>query len=185
MTDQLDEVLVVPNTPPQARFPVGIDDVSALMASLRKKLRGSGTGIFYEDGELVVPLDLRDEVINAIGEMPAARKSQLIAYAAGVRYQKEVGGITVSGSRIATDDRAKQMIQGARIAADHDEKFTTPWVTADGTIETMNASALIAISDAVVEHVRNCFVTFADVVKAINAGTITSPLQVDSSDWPD
>jgi hypothetical protein len=48
----------------------------------------------------------------------------------------------------------------------------------------MNAAAIKAVSDAVVQHVRGCFVTYADVVSAINAGSITTALQVDSADWP-
>lgn len=170
--------------PAPARFALAIDDVAPLMASLRSQLQGSGNGIAYDDGDLVVSVDLASEVSAAIAALPAARKSHLIAYASSARYTREIAGITVSGAKIATDDRSKQMIQGARIAADADSTFTTPWVTADGTIQTMNAAAIIAVSNAVLAHVRACFVTFADVVNSIDAGTITTPLQVDSANWP-
>ena len=68
-------------------------------------------------------------------QTPQTTASDLIAYAAAARWRKETGGITVFGIPVKTDDRSKQMVMGARIAADIDPDFTTPWIAADGSIQ--------------------------------------------------
>ncbi len=108
-------------------------------------------------------------------------KEELTAYAADARWRKEVGGITVAGVPVATDDRSKQMIIGARIAADADANWTSQWVGADGSIYPINAAAIVAISDAVQAHVNACFATFASVKTEIDAGTITTNAEIDAA----
>lgn len=103
------------------------------------------------------------------------------AYAAKVRWEKEVGGVVVGGVQVATDDRSKQMIIAARIAAMINPEFTTQWVSANGAITTMNAAQIISVSDAVLDHVQQCFVIYAAVVDAIAAGTITTTAQIDAA----
>lgn len=105
----------------------------------------------------------------------------LAAYASSVRWQKEVSGIVVSGIQVATDDRSKQMIMGARIAAEADDSFTTPWVTADGNVVTLNAQQIIGVSNAVLAHVAECFAAFGTVRSSIIAGTITTTTQIDQA----
>jgi hypothetical protein len=84
----------------------------------------------------------------------------------------------------ATDDRSKQMIIGARIAANADPDWTTQWVGADGSVHPVDAAIVIAISDAVQAHVNACFVTYAVVKADIDAGDITTKQEVDSAGWP-
>jgi hypothetical protein len=105
----------------------------------------------------------------------------LVSYASQRRWLKEVGGITLGGVPISTDDRSKQMILGARVAAMANENFTTTWVAADGSLHQMNAALLTAISDAVLEHVRSVFATYAEVLAAIDNGEITSKAQIDAA----
>lgn len=112
---------------------------------------------------------------------PVPLKEKLTAYAAAARWQKEIGGIVVGGAPIATDDRSKQMIIGARLAADADPAWTTQWVGADGSVHPVNAAAMIAISDAVQAHVNACFVTYASVKSAIDAGDITTTEEIDDA----
>lgn len=106
-------------------------------------------------------------------------KKQLISYAADKRWEKEVGGIVVNNMPVATDDRSKQMIMGARIAAESDSKFTTSWVGADGTVSVLTAPQIIAISDAVLDHVNEVFTEFAQVKKDVDSGKITKSDKVD------
>lgn len=108
-------------------------------------------------------------------------RKHLTAYAADRRWRKENGGIVVGGVPIATDDRSKQMIIGARLAADADPDWTTQWVGADGSVHPVNAAAMIAISDAVQAHVNACFVTYAAVKTDIDAGTITTTEEIDAA----
>ena len=110
--------------------------------------------------------------------LAATRKAGLIAYAASARWQREVGGIVVAGVPVATDDRAKMMIIGARVAAMADPGWSTIWRGADGGTYPVDAAAMVAISDAVQAHVNAGFATFAAVKAAIEVGEVTSREQV-------
>ncbi len=116
---------------------------------------------------------------------PTEVKAQLTAYAADKRWRAETGGMTVGGMPIATDDRSKQMIIGARIAADADANWSTPWVAADGSIVTVDAATMIAISNAVLAHVGACFAIYAEVKADIEAGTVTTTAEIDAAGWPE
>ncbi len=105
----------------------------------------------------------------------------LVSYAERKRWEKEIGGITLNGISIATDDRSKQMIMGARIAAQDDENFSTPWVGLDGAIYPLDAPALIMVSNAVLAHVSSCFAIYASVKGQIDAETITTTAQIDAA----
>lgn len=108
-------------------------------------------------------------------------KADFKAYAANKRWQKEVGGITVNGIPIATDDRSKQMIMGARMAAEASSEFTTPWVASDGSVYVLTAANVIAISNAVLAHVGACFATYATVAAQIDSDEITATAQLDAA----
>ncbi len=103
----------------------------------------------------------------------------LIAYAADRRWRNEVGGISVAGIPVATDDRAKLMITGARVAAMADPSWSTTWHGADGNTYPLDAAAMVLISDEVQQHVNAGFTTFAAVKAEIEAGTITTTDQID------
>lgn len=107
----------------------------------------------------------------------------LSTYAAAKRYIVETGGIVVSGVAVATDDRSKTMLLGARVKADADVDFTTEWKTPDGFL-SIDAITIVAISDAVLAHVDACFATEASVLSAIEAGTISSIAEIDAAGWP-
>lgn len=118
-----------------------------------------------------------DPVANTIGDAPV----DLLAYAANKRWQKEVGGITVSGIPVATDDRSKLMMTGARVAAAADPEWSTQWAGMDGSIYPLTAAQVVAISDAVQSHVNNCFAIFATVKAGIDNSTIISAAQIDAA----
>lgn len=102
------------------------------------------------------------------------------AYLAERRWLVETGGITVAGVAVATDDRSKLMIAGARIKAKEDPATTKRWKTLAGFVE-LDAAALIAIADAVEAHVQACFDLEADLTAQIAAGTVTTPGQIDAA----
>ena len=112
---------------------------------------------------------------------PYGMFASLSGYAADVRWRKEVGGISVGDVPVSTDDRSKQMIMGARIAAEADSGFTTPWVGSDGSISTLNATQVVAVSNAVLAHVSSCFATFATVSANIADETITTREEIDAA----
>ena len=109
--------------------------------------------------------------------------ASLPAYAADARFRTETGGIVVAGVPIATDDRSKTMLLGARIAATADPAFTTSWVAADGVSRQFGASEVVAVSDAVLAHVAACFRVYGEVLAAAAAvpATITTKAQVDAA----
>jgi len=105
----------------------------------------------------------------------------LLAYAADRRWRIETGGIAFQGVPVATDDRSKLMLSGARIAAAADPGYETTWYGADGEGVTLDAAAIIALSDAVLAHVEATFAAFGLVKAGIAAGTITTVEAVDAA----
>lgn len=131
-----------------------------------------------EAGVLTFPAAFAGEIAAADGNDPRAR---LLAYAANRRWQNEVGGTTVGSVPIATDDRSKTMVLGARVAAAADPGWETVWHGADGQTYPLNAAAMIAISNAVEAHVNATFATFAAVKADIEAGEITTFAEIDAA----
>lgn len=118
-----------------------------------------------------------DPTVTAFFDPPA----DLAAYAAQCRWQKETGGIVVGGMPIATDDRSKMMITGARLKADADAGFTTQWKAGAAVFVTIDAATIIAISDAVLAHVSACFAIEASVISDIGTGAITTTVEIDAA----
>lgn len=136
-------------------------------------------------GNFPTPTDTEEELIAYLAprlpDLVLLFPRGLLAYAPIARWRKETGGIVVGGVPVATDDRSKQMILGARLAAEADSGFTTPWVGSDGSINTLNAAQVIAISDAVLAHVAGCFATFAAIKADIDTGDITTREEIDAA----
>jgi len=130
--------------------------------------------------------DLWDGTAFAPPPAPPPTINDLKTYAGNKRWSVETGGIVVEGIPIATDDRSKIMITGARIAAQADAGFTTSWVVADGTVHDLDAEQIIAISDAVLAHVSAAFATYSAVISGINAQpqAITTVAEIDAASWP-
>lgn len=105
----------------------------------------------------------------------------LKSYAANKRWEKEQGGIMFGGAPIATDDRSKMLILGARSAAKEDDSFTTAFARPDGSRSILDAATVIALSDALLSHVKNCFAIFDTVCNGIEDGSITNRSQVDDA----
>ena len=103
----------------------------------------------------------------------------LIQRAAAKRYEKEVSGIAVGGLTVATDDRSKMMIIGARMAAVADPAWTTAWAAGTQFV-TVDAPTIIAISNSVQAHVNACFSAYKAAVEGINSGAIVTFEAVDA-----
>jgi len=107
----------------------------------------------------------------------------LSAYAADKRWRVETGGIVVSGAPIATDDRSKTMLMGARIKADADPQYSVGWKTDAGFV-SLTAAQIVGISDAVLAHVDACFAAEATVRAGIETGDIQTIAEIDAFAWP-
>jgi len=133
------------------------------------------------DATIVAPTLTAAQAATLAQVVASHQTINLVDYASAARYAKEVGGITIAGVPVATDDRSKLMIIGARVAADADPTWATEWQGADGGSYPINAAAMIAISNAVQAHVAACFATFASVKAAIAAGTVTTTAAIDAA----
>lgn len=156
------------------------EDVSALVSGLPAEAGAycepdDGSWFVYVGGQYASLAD------GLAADLSGLKKQRLIQYAAAARWLREVGGVAIGGVPVATDDRSKQMIIGARIAADADPNWTTQWVGADGAIYPIDAAAIITISNAVQAHVNACFATYASVKAQIDAGTITTTAAIDAA----
>jgi hypothetical protein len=82
----------------------------------------------------------------------ADKLSELAAY----RYDKETGGITVSGMTIKTDRESQNMIAGAKLYSDLNESILIDWKATNGWVQ-IDRATILTISQAVASHVQACF----------------------------
>ena len=165
---------------PTAFFP---DDIFGQKGELHSKIPNEAIAITTEQWlELINNSGYRKWLDGEIVIYdPPPPPVDLYAYAADARWRKEIGGITVNGVPIATDDRSKQMIIGARLAASVNPNWSTMWVGSDADIYPVDATAIVTISDAVQSHVNACFTMFADVKADIDNGTVTTVQEIDGA----
>lgn len=113
---------------------------------------------------------------------PAATTDELRGHLADKRWQVETGGITWNAMPIATDDRAKTLIEGA--ASSLGDTDSVKFKVAAGTWVDVTGAQLRAIRDAIAAHVQACFAKEAELDAAISAGTITTTAEIDAAAWP-
>lgn len=104
-----------------------------------------------------------------------------LALIAARRYEAEVSGITLGGIPVATDDRSKLLINGAALRATRETGYTLRWKTGDGFID-LSAEQVLAMADAVADHVQACFDREAELQAAVADGSITAELL--EQGWP-
>lgn len=116
-------------------------------------------------------------------------KAQKLAALAAYRYGIETGGCPWNGQIIATDDRAKTLLAGARTAADEALSNGTPyhinWKSTNGWV-VLGAADIVAMSDAVRTFVQSCFDIERMHDLQISALTTTAELAAYdfTSGWP-
>lgn len=117
-----------------------------------------------------------------LDEVKAARK----AVATDLRWQKETAGILIAGMLVATDDRSKTLILGKRAQAQSNPAMVFRWKAASGDWVDLTGDQIIAIADAVADHVQACFDREGDLHDLIDAAeTAEAVLAVDiAAGWP-
>lgn len=166
---------------------VGAKDISTpgLFAELAKAgLHGVELSVNAE-GTVTFGTDITEEQAAAVRAVFASHNpqiSRLLEHAKNRRWEKEVGGIVVNGSLIATDRESQAMLTGAAAMAQIDTSFTAMWKSADGTFTELGAGQIIALARAVGKHVQACFAMEAAVNEAVKAPspTVTSEAQIDT-----
>jgi hypothetical protein len=123
---------------------------------------------------------LVDATQEDIDDITAVRENmfhdKIVSHLPDYRYKKEIGGISLNGINIQTDRESRSILTGAYIRAKEDNTYTVRWKTADGFV-TLNAGQIIAISDAVAEHVQKCYAAEADVAADILSFTSVAEVE--------
>lgn len=117
---------------------------------------------------------------------PVFTQEMLIERAAQKRWERENTSILLDGFPVATDDRSKVLIMGARMRADLALRQDPPgdvveqWASPFGNVQ-LHAVDLVAISNALAHHVSVIFAKYAEVELAIANGSITTYDEVDEA----
>lgn len=97
------------------------------------------------------------------------------------RYKAEVGGITLAGLQVNTDDRSKLLIQGAALESTLDPGYTMQWKTPGGFVE-LGGAEVLQVARAVRAHVQACFDREAELLQALADGVLTNEMLDEG--WP-
>ena len=92
---------------------------------------------------------------------------------AAARYNAEIAGI----NGIRTDRESQGLITGAALKAMQDSTYTCKWKGIDGFVE-LTAPQIIAVADAVRQHVQSCFDHEAELLPLIEAATTEAELNL-------
>lgn len=110
------------------------------------------------------------DFLNAQTIMETQERAAKIA---AKRYEAEVGGLFVNGIAIPSDRDTQMKMMAARIRAKEDPAYSVQW-KAPGGFVLLDASGVIAIADALADHVQACFdreaQLLADPTLDINTG---------------
>ena len=166
-----------PEAPPEARLPATI--------ALHD---GQNGPVPLPGDEATHPADAPGATPGAIdwAQMitPEARAAESRSTAARALRQRRdralAAGLNHAGHAFRTDDLSQQRLTAAALAASRDPDLTIRWKTASGAFVTLDASAVLAIANALRAHVQACFDREAELLAALDAGTPYDP----DSGWP-
>lgn len=167
------------------RFELNVSDVSLLLGMLPDAARHLDSGIVYDGQALHAPaewqLAISDVLRNPDWRTGTAEPAvKLAAYAADLRWQMMMAGVTVLGLQVPGDDTSQTRLSLARAALKAGE-ITEPL---SFTIGLVTASLTLAMVDQLVTalalHTQQAFQRQATAVAGINAGTITTRAQIDT-----
>ena len=143
-------------------------------------------------GEVWFTADGAPIVIEA-GVDPAARgltrdpppptPAALKVYLADRRRRAVDAGIMVNGVPFRTDRDSRSDLVGAIVWAGLYPDGVRQWLTPAGWVD-LTSQQLVAAGVAVATHVQDCFDRQAVLEAEIDAGTITTPAEIDAATWP-
>jgi hypothetical protein len=107
----------------------------------------------------------------------ATAKENKYAEIAAARYNAEIAGVTINGVSIKTDRESQGLITGAALKALQDNTYTCKWKAQNGFIE-LSAAEIIAIADAVRQHVQSCFDHEAELLPLIASAETEAELNL-------
>lgn len=155
--------------------------VGGVLTVIASHADGDGTlPSAYGDGVIALPYSGDTALEDLLGKPLPEGMIDLAGYAKAARDRHEENGISVSGVPIATDDRSKTLVLGARRRVEKDPSLVTKWSAADGAVYPLDASTVIAISDAIGDFVAELFEAYAGIMADLAAGKITTPGEIDA-----
>jgi hypothetical protein len=101
----------------------------------------------------------------------AELKAKAFTHLADRRWQAEIGGISINGSIIATDEKSQAKFMGAVVAAMLDANYSVQWKMPGGSFVTFNHDQIIAVGQAMRAHVQACFDREAELSAQINGAS--------------
>lgn len=127
--------------------------------------------------EVATPPDYADQLWD--GTEWAYSKAQLKSILASKRYDKEIGGITLYGLPVPTDDRAKLLIAGKYSKAIEDDDPSIEFVAKiGGAFMPLTNAQIVEIFNAVNIHVQKCFTAESVVYAAIDDETVLTSYDI-------
>lgn len=121
--------------------------------------------------------DLRNQLQNL--STPAPSTAERIA---DRRYKAQISGTQFAGMMIDTSADSQNLITGATLAAVIDKDYVCRWKLADGTRVELTAPQIIAIAQAVRDHVQHCYDREDELLTALADGTFTEDML--DQGWP-
>lgn len=103
-------------------------------------------------------------------------------YAAAKRWEREVGGMVWNGWPVLSDRESQSKIIAEAVAIEKGERIDgEPWKFADGEFRQLTNEQMDELAAAVRLHVRNSYGIEAQVLAAIDAGSISTEAQIDAA----
>ena len=103
-------------------------------------------------------------------------------YAAAKRWEREVGGTVWNGWPVLSDRESQSKIIAEAVAIEKGERIDgDPWKFADGEFRQLTNEQMDDLAAAVRLHVRNSYGIEAQVLAAIEAGSIATEAQIDAA----
>lgn len=137
--------------------------------------------LMADSGKYRYSLDANGQIVEndlapTLDELKAAKSKEIAA----ARYAAEIAGISFAGAAIRTDRESQALITGAALAAINDAETSVTWKAANGFI-TLSAAQIIAVAQAVRDHVEACFNQEAELQAEIDAAV--SAEEVSAITW--
>ena len=110
-------------------------------------------------------------IVKSAANVRAEHRAKRMADLSAVRWQHQVGGLTLpDGAFIRTDDATRAALtQAISSFATGAMTGAVPWKMADGSWQDLSEPDLIAINTAVAGHVQACFAAERAVSTQIDA----------------
>ncbi len=125
------------------------------------------------DGSWIRPV----EVVDLPDDTPIEDlRSRLQSAIAAHRYRIETQGLPFGTSRIKTDRESQATITSAWSVAKQNPSTVVDWKAEDGWVQ-LDAATVVAIGDAVFDHVQSCFTREKQLSEAVAAAATFEELR--------